>query len=285
MNLSETIKSNAKINLSLDVLNLREDGYHNIDSIFQEISLHDTINISINKTSEIKVSTNVSNIPNNEKNIAFKAAKMYLEHVQEQSLGVEIFIDKKIPSEAGLGGGSSNAANVLTTLDKLLNFNVPKDNIFKIASKIGADVPFFLIGGICHITGIGEQITQVENMSKFHILVAKGSNGISTASAYKKIDTLTNRSHHDTAKILNAISKNDIFSLSKECLNTFELVTEDTDVFKIKNIMINNGAIFSLLSGSGSSVFGIFENENHANNCNSILKATFPFCESCSNII
>lgn len=285
MNLSETIKSNAKINLSLDVLNLREDGYHNIDSIFQEISLHDTISISINKTSEIKVSTNVSNIPNNEKNIAFKAAKMYLEHVQEQSLGVEIFIDKKIPSEAGLGGGSSNAASVLTTLDKLLNFNVPKDNIFKIASKIGADVPFFLIGGICHITGIGEQITQVENMSKFHILVAKGSNGISTAFAYKKIDALTNRSHHDTAKILNAISKNDIFSLSKECLNTFELVTEDTDVFKIKNIMINNGAIFSLLSGSGSSVFGIFENENHANNCNSILKATFPFCESCSNII
>lgn len=285
MNLSETIKSNAKINLSLDVLNLREDGYHNIDSIFQEISLHDIISISINKTSEIKVSTNVSNIPNNEKNIAFKAAKVYLEHIQEKRLGIEIFIDKKIPSEAGLGGGSSNAANVLTTLDKLLNFNIPKDDILKLSSKIGADVPFFLTGGICHITGIGEQITQLKNMSKFNVLVAKGANGISTASAYKKIDALTNRCHHDTAEILNAISKNDIFSLSKECLNTFELVTEDTDVFKIKNIMINNGAIFSLLSGSGSSVFGIFENENHANKCNSILKDAFYFCELCSNII
>ncbi len=275
---SLSIKTYAKINLTLDVTEKREDGYHNIDSIFEEISLCDTVTISHNNSGIITVSCDDPEIPCNESNIVYKAAECFFTYTGIKNEGIHIDIHKNIPSQAGMGGGSTNAAGVLKLLNQMYNTDLTDDELMEIGLKTGADTPFFIKGGICHITGIGEIITPLEKLPPHFIVVAKGIGGISTPAAYKKIDSLVDAPHHNTRTILEAVKQKDINSLMRQCINTFELADIPEDVIKIKNILKNHNPANALMTGSGSAVFGIFTDKDSAEAALCELKnADVPF--------
>ena len=282
MDNSITLKALAKINLYLDVIGIRDDGYHNIESVFQTISIYDVLSVQINNTNTITVSTNDITIPSNENNIVYKAAQKFLEFINADRIGVNIYIEKNIPNQAGLGGGSSDAAAALKGLNSLLNSKLCYDELHKIAAELGADVPFFLTGGTVLAKGIGEILTPLPPAPKMYLVIAKGKGGISTAEAYKKIDGLYNLQDKGVKGILNAIKSGDINRLSKYCYNVFENVTELDDVFNIKRIMLENNALCSHMSGSGSAVFGIFPNKDSACDCSKLLSNLYQFSLLCT---
>lgn len=280
-----TLKAPAKINLFLDITGVRNDGYHFIESVFQTISIYDIVVLKLNDSNDITISTNDINVPSNEKNIAYKAAEFFLNYIKTDKIGVDIYIEKNIPNQAGLGGGSSDAAAVLKGLNYLLDAKLSYEELNNIAVELGADVPFFINGGIAFANGIGEILTPLSPISKLHLVVAKGKNGISTVEAYKKIDTQYNLQHKSSELILQAIKSNDMIKISNHCFNIFEYVTELDDVFNIKKIMLDNNALCSIMSGSGSAVFGIFPDENSASKCSDLLSKLYDFSMPCTTEI
>ncbi len=282
MNNTITLKAPAKINLFLDVTGVRDDGYHLIESVFQTISILDVVKIELNKTGILTVSTNDITVPNNESNIAYKAAQKFLKYINTDKIGVDIYIEKNIPNQAGLGGGSSNAAAVLNGLNSLLNVNLSYDELCKIAVELGADVPFFINGGTAFAKGVGEILTPLSPIPKLHLVVAKGKGGISTAEAYKKIEDIHYSQHKKSEAILQTIKSNDMIELPKHCFNIFEYVTELDDVFNIKKIMLENNALCSIMSGSGSAVFGIFSDKDSACKCSNLLSKLYEFSLPCT---
>ncbi|HHX57197.1 MAG TPA: 4-(cytidine 5'-diphospho)-2-C-methyl-D-erythritol kinase [Clostridiales bacterium] len=282
MNNTITLKAPAKINLFLDVTGVRNDGYHLIESVFQTISIFDIVTIKLNKTGVLTVSTNDITVPSNENNIAYKAAQKFLKYINDDKIGVDIYIEKNIPNQAGLGGGSSDAAAVLNGLNSLLNVNLSYDELCKIAVELGADVPFFIKGGTAFAKGVGEILTPLSPILKLHLVVAKGKGGISTAEAYKKIDNLYNSQHKKSETILQTIKSNDMIELPNHCFNIFEYVTELDDVFNIKKTMLKNNALCSVMSGSGSAVFGIFADKDSAYECSNLLSKLYEFSLPCT---
>lgn len=280
-----SIRTYAKINLTLDVTEKREDGYHNIDSVFEEISLYDTITISLNDSHSVSVKCNNPQIPCNEKNIAYKAAIEYFNATGIDNPGICINIEKKIPSQAGMGGGSTNAAGVLRLMNQIFNTGLSHQQLMDIGLKTGADTPFFINGGLARVTGIGEIMEPLPQLPEHFIVVAKGAAGISTPQAYKEIDALENIDHQNTDLILSCISDGNIEHLMKQCLNTFELTEHPDDIEKIKSIMYKYNTLGSLMTGSGSAVFGIFIDKNAAHKACNELKILFPFAGVYTNIV
>ena len=279
-----SIRTHAKINLSLDVTEKRKDGYHNIDSIFEEISLYDTITISKNDSHSVTVKCNVSDIPCNEHNIAYKAALAFFEETGIDHSGICISIEKNIPSQAGMGGGSTNAAGVLKLLNSIFNAGLSDQQLMDIGLKTGADTPFFIKGGLARVTGVGEKIKTLPSLPHHFIVVAKGKAGISTPQAYKEIDGLIDPPHQNTEFILSCISDGNITSLMKQCINTFELTEHPEDINIIKSIMYKHNTLGSLMTGSGSAVFGIFTDLDTAQQACNELKNLFPFAGLYTNI-
>ena len=250
-------KSPAKINLSLDVISKRSDGYHELKMIMQTVSLYDEIDIE--KDVKISIGCNKKNIPLNNKNLAWKAAEAFFEYTSIKG-GCKIFINKKIPDGAGLGGGSSNAATVLIALNDIYNTKLTDCELINIAVKIGADVPFFILKGTCLAEGIGEKLTRIENNTNPFILIYKPSFSISTKWAYENLK-INSKPVYDINKITeNLKNKNYNFS---DIFNYLEdvSITEYSEIYDIKNKMKRLGATAALMSGSGSSVFGIFNDE------------------------
>ena len=253
-------KAYAKINLSLDILRKREDGYHELKMIMQTVSLYDEIYIE--KADTISIECNKDDIPLNNKNLAWKAADAFFNYTSINS-GCKIKLIKNIPDGAGLGGGSSDAATVLLALNEIFNTNLTNEELIDIAVKIGADVPFFILQGTCLAEGIGEKLTKIENNTDPYILIHKPSFSISTKWAYENLK-LDNKNNYDVDKIVeNLKDKNYDF---KDIFNYLEdvSVSEYPQINDIKNKMKNYGATASLMSGSGSSVFGIFNDKNAA---------------------
>ncbi len=279
-----SIKTYAKINLSLDVTEKRHDGYHNIDSIFEEISLHDVITVTQDESGIISVSCTKPDIPCNEKNIAYKAADEFFRYSGIKNTGISIHIEKNIPNEAGMGGGSTNAAGVLKILNRMFDADLSEQTLMEIGLKTGADVPFFIAGGLCYVTGTGDTVRKLSPLPEHYIAVAKGKAGISTPQAYKEIDTLINAPHHDSQKLLSCISSGNIHELMKNCFNSFELVNHPDDIEKIKSVMSDNNSVGTLMTGSGSAVFGIFTDNSSALNAANILSEIFPFSGVYTNI-
>ena len=250
-------KSPAKINLSLDVVSKRSDGYHELKMIMQTVSLYDEINIE--KDDNISIDCNKKNIPLNNKNLAWKAADSFFEYTSINK-GCKIYINKNIPNGAGLGGGSSNAATVLLALNELYNTNLSDDELINIGVKIGADVPFFILKGTCLAEGIGEKLTRLQNNTNPYVLIYKPQFSISTKWAYKNLK-LDKKPVYNINKIIkNLKDKNynydDIFNYLEDVS-----ISKYPEINNIKNKMKNLGATASLMSGSGSSVFGIFDDE------------------------
>lgn len=272
-------KSAAKINLSLDVTGKLSNGYHTIESVFQTVGIYDIIDIQISENKNISLECNLPEIPCNEKNIAYKAALLFKE-MSGIDFGCHIKISKNIPSQAGLGGGSSDGACILYILNKLLNTNYSFEEMLPYASKLGADVPFFLMGGTAFAEGIGEKLTRLNDCSGKIMLISKGAAGISTPQAYRNIDMLKNPVHPQTKKLLSAIDfqSKDLY---KYYSNIFEQAGITDDVNIIKSIMLENNALCSVMTGSGSAVFGQFSDMDSAEKCREILKEKGFFAEIC----
>lgn len=250
--------SYAKINLTLDVLSKRPDGYHNVEMIMQTVSLYDLI--LVDKTEKnISISTNLKYLPVNEKNIAYKAALEFFKYTSITG-GCKIMIHKNIPVAAGLAGGSGNAAAVLCSLDKLYKTNLSLDELMDIGSKLGADVPYCIIGGTALATGIGEILTPLPSIPKCNILMVKPPISVSTAAIYEAIDAAEIDKRPNTNAMIDALAQKDLISVAQNLSNVMGNVTETMHpiVKGIRRKMLMNGALGAVMSGSGPTVFGIF---------------------------
>ncbi len=269
------IKAPAKINLSLDVVSRREDGYHNLEMIMQEVGIFDVLTLSMeySEVTEIHLSCNKHFLPTDERNLCFKAAKLFLDKANI-SAKVRIDIKKTIPVGAGLGGGSSDAAATLKALNKLTNKPFTLEELSVLGKSLGADVPFFIYGGCMLAKGIGEQLSPVPPLKNALILIAKPRFSISTAQVYKNLCLDEKTPHPNTNEVLDALSHNDLKKLGEYAGNTLESVTEKLypEISEYKKTMNDNGAVYSLMSGSGSAVFGIFTDKQKALTTAKLLK-------------
>ncbi len=257
------IKLNAltKINLSLDIINKRPDNYHNVRMIMQTLELHDIVKIE--KASEgIKVSTDNPAVPDGEGNIAFRAAKIFLD-ITHISYGVKISIQKRIPVAAGLGGGSSDAASTLKGMDKLFNTDINENILIDMAEKIGADVPFFLKGGTALAEGKGEILTGLKKLPELNVLLVNPGFEISTSFAYSQFKSYDIIERPNIQLLLNAIDNGYWDILASNMRNVLESVItlRFPVVGEIKSLLLKFGAMGSMMSGSGPTVFGIFPNK------------------------
>lgn len=276
-----TVRAAAKINLSLDVVGKLENGYHALESVFQSVGLYDEVTVEL--AEDISVGCEVppefaeaDEIPCDERNIAYKAAKRFFESAGIEG-GCHIHIKKGIPSQAGMGGGSADAAAVLYCLSRLTGAEITAPE------KIGADVPFMLAGGTAYVEGIGEKITPIADYSGKILVIAKGKEGVSTAEAYRNIDSLTSPVHPETAKLTAAIN-----GIPDEAYryfgNLFEQAVELDEVKAIKTAMLESGALNAVMTGSGSAVFGLFEEKEDADICAGRLAADGFFAKVCETV-
>ena len=257
-------RSYAKINLTLDVTGKRDDGYHNVEMIMQTVSLFDLI--IIDKTSgEIGISTNLKYLPNNDKNIAYKAVKLFREETGIMG-GAKIIIHKNIPVAAGLAGGSGNAAAVLCALNLLYNTNLSAEKLCKMGAKLGADVPYCIMGGTYSASGIGDILEPLESAPKAHILLVKPPISVSTQAIYAEMDAVQITNRPDTAAMKAALQSGNLQAVADNLCNVMEAVTQAQypEIRGIKAKMLKNGALGAVMSGSGPTVFGIFDDYKKA---------------------
>lgn len=267
------LKARAKINLGLDVLGKREDGYHEVRMVMQTIGLYDRI--IIKKTSEpgIKIVTNLSFLPVNENNLVYKAAKLLLDEFGI-SEGVSIDLKKFIPVAAGMAGGSSDAASVLYGMNRMFRLGLTVEELMERGVTIGADVPYCIMRGTALAEGIGEKLKKLPPMPKCYIVIAKPPINVSTKLVYENLDMNGVDRHPDIDRIIRAIEEDDIYAVAENMGNVLENVTIPLYpvIEKIKNDMKACGALNALMSGSGPTVFGIFDDLKKAEKCIKYLK-------------
>lgn len=256
------ITANAKINLTLDITGVRADGYHDLSTVMQSLSLSDELEIIERNDSEIKLYCDKEGIPTDSRNTVYKAAERLL-NFAKLNKGVDIKIKKQIPSEAGMGGGSADAAAALVGIKKLFDIDIPEEELYKIATSVGADVPFCLHGGTCLCEGIGEKMTELKPLPECTIVVCKPPVGVSTGKAYSETDKAPQTEFGKTDKLCDLLNleNSDIKEISKQISNRFDEVLNIEEVQKIKKTMLDFGALSSCMTGSGSAVFGIYDKD------------------------
>lgn len=270
-----TAKGYAKVNLTLDVLCKRPDGYHDISTIMRTVDIFDTVEISLTEEG-IELSTSADFLPTDEKNIAYRAAKALLFEAGIEK-GVKIHITKNIPCGAGMGGGSADGAAVLVLLNKLLGSPVSIEKLLEIGAKIGADVPFCIMCGTYLAEGIGEVLTKVSAKGSIPVVVVKPEVSISTPLMYKKLDEREIEKRPDTNAMIEALEEGSGEKVAKLLYNVMEdaAVEEHPIILKIKEELISKGAINAIMTGSGSAVFGIFKTSAEADKCAKKLSSSF----------
>ena len=271
------LKSRAKINLSIDVLGKRLDGYHLVEMIMQTIDLYDLIEISEIEDNQIIIKSASDEIPLDCNNLVYKAADL-IKQKFNITKGIEIDIQKNIPVAAGMAGGSSNAAAILVGLNKLWNLNLSDQALEELGLKLGADVPFCINGGAVLASGIGEELTPIKGLSKdICILVCKPDLFVSTKEVYESLDSKHIDKRPNNKFLIDCLKNEDIRKLAENMFNVLEEVTVEKHpvIQQIKDIMIKNKALGAMMSGSGPTVFGLYDNIEDANICKSILENHF----------
>ncbi|HJB86738.1 MAG TPA: 4-(cytidine 5'-diphospho)-2-C-methyl-D-erythritol kinase [Candidatus Dorea faecigallinarum] len=259
------LKALGKINLGLDVLGKRPDGYHDVRMVMQTIYLYDQITITKRKESGIGLSTNLFYLPVNENNLAYRAAKLLMDEFEIRS-GVDIFLEKHIPVAAGMAGGSSNAAAVLYGINRMFDLGLSMEELMKRGVSLGADVPYCIMRGTVLAEGIGEILTPLPPMPRCQIVVAKPPVSVSTKMVYEKIDSRRIVEHPDIDGIIEGLKEGDLTKIASRMGNVLEQVTveEYPVIDKIKKLMNEGGAKGAMMSGSGPTVFGIFTEKSLA---------------------
>lgn len=259
------LKALAKINLGLDVVRKREDGYHEVRMIMQTVKLYDQIEIHRTDKPGIKVKTNLQYLPVNENNLVYKAAQLLMEEF-EISKGVSIQLRKVIPVAAGMAGGSSDAAAVLVGINRMFGLGLTKQELMERGVKIGADVPYCVMRGTALAEGIGEKLTPLTPMPKCYILIAKPGIHVSTKFVYTNLKANELKEHPDIDGQIAALRDGDLHRMTALMGNVLETVTIPAYpvIGEIKKQMIEQGAIGAMMSGSGPTVFGLFEDKERA---------------------
>lgn len=269
------LKALAKINLGLDVTGTRENGYHDVRMVMQTIYLYDNVTIQKKAEPGIDVKTNLKYLPINEENIAYKAAKLLIDEFGIEE-GVEITLDKHIPVAAGLAGGSSNAAAVLVGMNQMFDLKLSYKELMERGVTLGADVPYCIMRGTVLAEGIGEILSPLPPLPKCYVLIAKPGINVSTKVVYEKLDSKPIEKHPDIDAIIEGLENQDIKKIAASMGNVLEAVTiEDYPIIEdIKTAMKKEGALNAMMSGSGPTVFGIFENKQMALRAKEALKAS-----------
>lgn len=259
------LKALAKINLGLDVLGRRENGYHDVRMVMQSIYLYDNVTIEKKEEPGIQLVTNLFYLPLDEKNIAYKAAKILIDEFQIPG-GVKITLDKHIPVAAGMAGGSSNAAAVLVGMNRLFGLNLSQQELMDRGVSLGADVPYCVMRGTVLAEGIGEILTPLDPIPKCYVLIAKPNISVSTKVVYEKLDSKEIEDHPNIDAIIEGLAEQDIRKVASNMGNVLERVTVDDYpiIDEIKKVMMDSGALNAMMSGSGPTVFGIFDDKKTA---------------------
>lgn len=266
------MKALAKVNLGLDVIRRREDGYHEVKMIMQTVRLYDRI--ILEKTQQgISMETNLSFLPVNEQNIAYRAAKMLMDEFHIQG-GLHIKIDKHIPVAAGMAGGSTDGAAVLYGVNKIFELGLTKRQLMERGVKLGADVPYCIMRGTVLSEGIGEILTPVPSLPDCHILIAKPPVSVSTKHVYENLKLDKIEKHPDIDGMVEALRIEDLHGVTQRMENVLETVTipEHPEIQQIKDLMIKEGALNALMSGSGPTVFGIFDDREKGMRARDLLR-------------
>jgi 4-diphosphocytidyl-2-C-methyl-D-erythritol kinase len=260
-----TRKAYAKINLGLDVIGRRADGYHIVRMIMQSIDLSDELSFEKTEDGSITIMTSNAKIPTDHRNLIWKVAKQ-LQEAYDVKSGVIVSLKKYIPMAAGMAGGSTDAAATYHALNELWNLGLSRQEMCDLAVKLGADIPYCICGGTALSEGIGEELTFLRDMPSCHILIAKPAIDVSTAWAYQTLDSAPIENHPDIDGMVQAIDKGNLQGITDRLANVLEPVTAGryTIIEEIRQVMLSNGAMGARMSGSGPTVFGIFENKNLA---------------------
>jgi len=261
------ISARAKLNLTLDVLGKRPDGYHDMRMIMQSIGLEDILTLEENGVGELRVSTNLNFLPNNEKNLAAQAALRFWEARGQSPKGLDIVLEKHIPVCAGMAGGSSDAAAVLQALNELEGEPFSKVELARVGEQVGSDVPYCVMGGTALAEGRGEVLTPLPPLPECWVVLCKPEFSISTPALFARIDGVRPRCHPDTQGAIAALEAKDLAGVARRLYNVFEDALPDhrrSRVNDIKNLLIQCGALGASMSGTGPTVFGLFDDEGLA---------------------
>ena len=275
-----TEKAYGKLNLSLDVTGRREDGYHDLAMLMQTVTVCDELSLRFRDDGRVRASSNLRFIPEDERNLAVRAALRFLEAVGEQGQGLQIDMRKQIPVGAGMGGGAVDAAAVLRGLNCIKDMPFDRRQLEELAQQIGSDVAFCVAGGTALAEGRGEKLTDLPDLRSGSFVICKPSFSISTPELYKKLDSAPVRIHPDTQGLLRAVREGDLRALCRRMYNVFEEIDDRRlrTVAQIKGRLLDHRALGAMMTGTGSAVFGVFEQEEDARRASEALRQDYPFC-------
>lgn len=268
------LAANAKINLSLDVVGRRPDGYHLLEMVMQSVSLHDQVTLRKNKDGILRITCSEPGIPCDERNIAYKSARLFFDHCG-LPYGVDIHLQKRIPSQAGLGGGSADGAAVFVGLNQLFAQSLSVEELCQLGVQVGADIPFCIQGGTQLCKGIGEELSPLAPLPDCAIVLCKPDINVSTGEAYGRIDSGNILQRPDTNALCSALEHNDLKGVAQRLCNVFSSAIPLEPVAEIEQRMKEFGALGACMSGSGSAVYGLFSHSIGAVRCASALKERF----------
>lgn len=270
----------AKLNLTLDVAEKRSDGYHEMLMVMQTVSLSDAIELKKTGEAGIRATCNFRYVPTDGRNLAVRAAELFCAKQGIQNQGIRIRMEKKIPVGAGMAGGSADAAAVLRGMNRLFGTDMSRKELEALAEEIGSDVAFCIAGGTSLAKGRGEILEDLDPMPDCHIVICKPGFSISTPELFRKLDQVNLRRHPDTAGMLEAIASGDLRECAMRMYNVFEEVPDRRmrTVAEIKSTMRDFGALGAVMTGTGSAVFGVWQDRDAAENCAEELSREYRFC-------
>lgn len=268
------LKAYGKVNLGLDVVRRRDDGYHEVRMIMQTVGLFDRLELKKTSSDSVTLSANLRFLPVNEQNLVCQAIAAVKKKYSIKS-GVEAYLEKRIPIAAGMAGGSSDCAAALRGMNRLFELGLKKEELCEIGAGLGADVPYCVIGGTALAEGIGEKLTKLPPVPDCHILIAKPGVSVSTKTVYENLDVPGLLSHPDITGMISAIENQDLKGITGRMENVLETVTipRYPVIHEIKEFLLKQGAESALMSGSGPTVFGIFASEEKAQRALSNLRS------------
>lgn len=280
-----SVRTPAKINLTLDIIGKRNDGYHFLRSIMQSVSIYDTVTVYIDdECDDFAIVCDTSGIPCDKTNLVYKAAKAFFDYFEaDVPKGITIEINKKIPQLAGLAGGSADAAATIVALNKLYEKDLPTTELNKIAEKVGSDVPFCVCGGTMLAEGVGSILSPLPSLPECYIVIAKPDNvDISTSEAYAKYDLFDVPYISLFDDIIASLAVSKLESICSFLFNALEVAANHSEINTLKQKMTELGAIGVLMTGSGSAVYGIFDKKRTAQKCADELSSNYSFTAVCT---